>query len=190
MMRLTTKGGYPIDECTSALIKVLRRSDEELALFFGLELAERFPEHTWKRLTIFAAEDVGLADPQAIVVVTSLWDAWARIKKLQGKARVVEGDLLVMALLICCRAPKSKEADTAKNWMEERRQRGFKPAVPPYSLNSHTARGKIAGKTDTDWWRDDAWLPPGGYGKYEFYARLKQQGGELPEEPAGGPVSK
>ncbi len=181
-MQLLTKRKYQIGEATSALIKCLRRGNEELALFFGLELEETFTNHFWKRLAIFCTEDVGLADPDAIVRVNALWDSHARIKEAQGKGREVEQDIAVMAILYLCRAPKAREVDTAKNWAMERRAKGFKPEVPDYALDCHTQRGKQAGKTELDWWLDDAWLPEGGYGKYEHYARLKQQQGELPPE--------
>ncbi len=79
-MQLLTKRKYPIGEATSALIKCLRRGDEELAMFFGLEIEETFPNHFWKRLAIFCMEDIGLADPDAIVRVTALWQAYTLIK--------------------------------------------------------------------------------------------------------------
>ncbi len=181
MYKLITRGGYPFDEVTSALIKTLRRGHEQEALFWGLELLESFPGALWKRLAIFAAEDVGLADPRTSVLIDALWGSWERIRKIQGK-RPVDADLAVMGLLYLCRAPKSREVDAAKNWMLDRRQEGYRPEIPPEALDVHTTRGRQDGKTDLDWWRDDAWLPPGGYGKYEWYARLKQQSGTLPEE--------
>ena len=186
MYRLTTKGGIPLDECTSALIKSLRRGLEEEALFWGLELLESFPGALFKRLAIFAAEDVGLADPNAIVVVNALWACYERIRKIQQKGQPVEEDLGILGVLYLVRAPKSREVDTAKNYMQERRVAGFKPEVPDYALDAHTARGKAAGKDENDWWRDE----PGEHGRYGLYARLKQQGGELPEEPAGRMVPK
>lgn len=184
--KLITKKGYPLDEATSALIKSLRRSDEELALFFGLEILESFPGAFFKRLAVFAVEDVGLADPNAIVVIAALWYAYDKIRKIQGKGRPVEGDLGVMGLLYLGRAPKHREVDAAKNYMEERREAGFKPEIPDYALDCHTERGRKTGKTESEYWQDcGAWLPPGGFGKYEWYARLKKWGGKLPDEPAG-----
>jgi replication-associated recombination protein RarA len=187
-MQLRTKGRYLLSEITSALIKCLRRGDEELALFFGLELLETFPHHFWKRMVLFCAEDVGLADPDAIVRVTSLWTAYQSIRANVGKQAHIDENLAVMALLYLARAPKHREVDAAKNWALERRERGWAPEIPLHALDVHTARGRQMGRTETDWWRDTdldpatAWLPPGGFGKYEFYARLKQQGGELPSE--------
>ena len=181
-MQLMTKGRYLLSEATSALIKSLRRGDEGLALFFAQELEESFPNHLWKRLAIFTTEDVGLADPDAVVRINALWEIYTKIREQQGKAREVEGDILAMAVLLLCRVRKGREVDAAKNEMFERRAKGFKPPIPSYALDVHTQRGRAMGRTVPDWWNDDAWLPAGGYGKYEFYARLKQQGGELPRE--------
>jgi replication-associated recombination protein RarA len=185
-MQLRTRGRYLLGEITSALIKALRRGDEELALFFAQELEESFPAHTWKRLAIFTVEDIGLADAHAAVLVNALWSIYREIKEQQGKAREVEGDILSMAVLYLCRAPKARECDTAKNYMLERRAQGFKPPIPEYAFDCHTQKGKQLGKTETDWWKDDAWLsqdyPGGGYGKYEAYATLKKAGGSLPPE--------
>ncbi len=39
----------------------------------------------FRRMTIFAGEDVGMADPQAISVVTSCWNAFERIGMPEGR---------------------------------------------------------------------------------------------------------
>lgn len=181
-MQLLTANGYPLLECTSALIKLLRRGDEGRALFFALEIETRFPFHVWKRLRIFAAEDIGLADPTAIVTVNALAESWAAIKERAPKDVVVEQDFLVMAVLICARAPKHREVDTAKCYVLERRAKGWREPVPDFALDCHTGRGRAMGKTELGWWQDTDYLPPGAFGRYEHYQRLKAAGGELPTE--------
>ncbi len=175
MYKLITRGGYPFDEVTSALIKTLRRGHEQEALFWGLELLESFPGALWKRLAIFAAEDVGLTDPNAIVVVNALWACYERIRKVQQKGQSVEEDLGILGVLYLVRAPKSREADSAKNYMQDRRAAGYKAEVPPFALNSHTARGRELGKATDDWWIDE----PGTHGRYELYAMAKKAAAKL-----------
>ena len=133
-------------------------------------------------MSTIATEDIGLADPAAISVVTACWTAWERIYARTAKGRLVDRNLIGQAVLYLCRAPKSKEVDTAMNMVVERRERGWHLDVPPEALDLHTQRGRSQGKGVIDWWRDTAWLPPGGHGKYADYARLKAAGGDLPSE--------
>lgn len=153
----TTKRGYPLDEVVSALIKSLRRGLEEEALFWGQEIEESgYWRYVWKRLLIFATEDIGLVDPDAITLVNSLAQAYESIRKNQKKGIPVEGDLLAMAILYLARAPKNREVDEFKNVIEKRKREGWKPEVPDFALDVHTKRGRQMGKTEADWWNNGA----------------------------------
>ncbi len=116
--------------------------------------------------------------------MTSCWTAWERIHARTAKGRIVDRDLIGLAVLGLCRSAKSKEVDAAMNMVVERRERGWHLEVPREALDLHTQRGRAMGKTVVDWWQDTAWLPPGGHGKYAGYADLKAAGGDLePEQP-------
>lgn len=79
-----TKRGYPLDEVVSALIKSLRRGMEEESLFWAQEIEESgYHKYIWKRLLIFCTEDIGLIDPDAIVRVNALAQAYESIRKNQ-----------------------------------------------------------------------------------------------------------
>ena len=81
-----TKRGYMLDEVTSALIKSLRRGMEEESLFWAQEIEESgYWKYIWKRLLIFCAEDVGMADPDAIVRINALAQAYETIRKNQQR---------------------------------------------------------------------------------------------------------
>ena len=135
-----------------------------------------------KQRVLFCAEDMGLADPDAIVLVNAVWSAYQHIPDNLGKQGPIDEKLAVEALLYLAHAPKHGGVDTAKNWMLERRANAFKSVIPDYTPDCHTQRGKHLGKTELDWWNDDAWLPACGYGKYEFDGRLKRHGGTVPPE--------
>lgn len=139
-----TKHGYPLDEVTSAMHKEIRLADEEAALFWGLELYEAAPYYFWKRVLIQAAEDVGLADPYVVVIVSALAKAWEFCK--QHSRWYVDPEHVVMALLVLCRAQKSTEVDDAKTLVDERMEAGLKLEVPDYALDVHTKRGKEMGR--------------------------------------------
>ncbi len=97
------KGGEEHFNLISALIKSLRNSDANAGLYWLARLIEggADPVFITRRLCILASEDVGLADPQAIVQVA----AAAQIVQLIG---LPEGLYpLSQAIVYLARAPKS-----------------------------------------------------------------------------------
>lgn len=90
----------------SAFIKSLRGSDPDAALYWMAKMiyAGEDPRFIFRRMTIFAGEDVGMADPQAITVVTSCWEAFERIGMPEGRFP------LAQACLYLATAPKSNTA--------------------------------------------------------------------------------
>ena len=90
----------------SAFIKSLRGSDPDAALYWMAKMvyAGEDPRFIFRRMTIFAGEDVGLADPNAITVVTSCWEAFERIGMPEGRFP------LGQACIYLATAPKSNSA--------------------------------------------------------------------------------
>jgi hypothetical protein len=147
--------GTPLNEAVSILIKELRRGMELEALYWARQIEVSFHKYLWRRLAIFACEDVGLGDPQAIVVVESLEKAYARIKT-ESKAGKPDGNLISMACLYLARATKNREADHLKNVAHVLEQIGWRPSTPEYAIDAHTARGRMIYKTQED--RDRGWF--------------------------------
>ncbi len=90
----------------SALIKSLRASDPDAALYYAARMlaAGEDPRFLARRLVIFASEDVGNAEPAALPLATSAYQAVERIG--MPEARIVLGQ--AVAFLAC--APKSNAA--------------------------------------------------------------------------------
>ncbi len=90
----------------SAFIKSLRGSDPDAALYWMAKMvyAGEDPRFIFRRMTIFAGEDVGMADPQAISIVTSCWEAYERIGMPEGRFP------LAQACIYLATAPKSNSA--------------------------------------------------------------------------------
>ena len=90
----------------SAFIKSLRGSDPDAALYWMAKMvyAGEDPRFIFRRMAIFAGEDVGMADPQAIGVVTNCWEAFERIGMPEGRFP------LAQAALYLATAPKSNTA--------------------------------------------------------------------------------
>jgi len=87
----------------SALIKSLRASDPDAAVYYLMRMLEagEDPLFPARRLVIFASEDVGNADPAALQVATSAYLAVERIGLPEGKFALVQAT----TYLAC--APKS-----------------------------------------------------------------------------------
>ena len=79
------EGDYHFDTI-SAYIKSLRGSDPDAALYWLAKMiyAGEDPRFIFRRMIIFAGEDVGMADPQAIQVVTACAAAFDRIGLPEG----------------------------------------------------------------------------------------------------------
>src|ERR1700722_5306800 len=93
----------------SALHKSLRGSDCDAALYwFARMLAGgEEPRYIARRLTRFASEDIGLADPQALPMALAAWEAYERLGSPEGELAIAE---LVIYLAT---APKSNAAYVA-----------------------------------------------------------------------------
>lgn len=79
------EGDYHYDTI-SAFIKSIRGSDPDAALYWLTRMvkAGEAPNFIWRRLLISASEDIGLADPNAITVITSLAAAFDRVGMPEG----------------------------------------------------------------------------------------------------------
>ena len=97
------KGGEEHYNLASALIKSLRNSDVDAALYWLARLIEggADPVFIARRLCILASEDIGLADPQAMVQAAAAAD----ITQLIGLPEALVP--LAQATIYLARAPKS-----------------------------------------------------------------------------------
>ena len=87
----------------SAFIKSMRGSDPDAALYWlaKMVVAGEDPRFIARRITILAAEDIGLADPQALVLSVAAHQAVEFIGWPEGEL------LLAEATVYCATAPKS-----------------------------------------------------------------------------------
>jgi len=135
------KSGEEHFNLISALHKSLRESDPDAALYWLARMLEAGepPEYVARRMTRFATEDVGLADPNAVRLAIACWQTYERIGS-------PEGDLALAELAIyLALAPKSVSVYRA--WGEARRAVAERPAepVPPVIRNAATKLMKELG---------------------------------------------
>jgi len=103
---LYDKDGDAHYDTISAFIKSLRGSDTDAALYWMAKMvyAGEDPRFIFRRMAIFAGEDVGMADPQAMGVVVSSWETFERIGMPEGRYP------LALAAIYLSTAPKSNSA--------------------------------------------------------------------------------
>jgi putative ATPase len=96
------EGDYHFDTI-SAFIKSLRGSDPDAALYWLARMvyAGEDPRFIFRRMLIFASEDVGMADPNALVVTQAAAAAFERVGLPEGRFH------LAQAVLYLSTAPKS-----------------------------------------------------------------------------------
>lgn len=143
--------GYEFDEVASALQKSVRRNEEYDACFWLYVLhTSGYYKYCWKRLMVIASEDIGNGNPQASVVVNSLWQNYTFC--IDSKKRN-SGDALLFlfqAAMYLCRSEKLREADTLVNLLTKEYKAGKRLEVPDYALDPHTDIGKEKhGRWDT-----------------------------------------
>ena len=100
---LSDKSGDEHYNLISAVHKSLRASDTDAALYWTARMmtSGQDPKYIFRRLTRFAVEDIGLADPNALQIAIAAWDAYERLGS-------PEGDLALTQLVIYLgTAPKS-----------------------------------------------------------------------------------
>jgi putative ATPase len=88
------EGDYHFDTI-SAFIKSLRGSDADAALYWLARMisAGEDPRYIFRRMLILASEDVGLADPQALVTVEAAARAFDRVGMPEGQFHLSEAAL-------------------------------------------------------------------------------------------------
>ena len=117
----------------SAFIKSMRGSDPDAAVYYLARMLEAGEEITFiaRRIMICASEDVGMADPMAIVVASAAAQIVERVGLPEARIPLAEAAVYVAT------APKSNASymaiDSALSYV--RNHPGY--AIPPYLQDSH-----------------------------------------------------
>ena len=102
-------------DVVSAFIKSIRGSDPDATLYWLANMIEagENPDYIFRRLLISASEDIGLADPNAIVVVNSCYGAFEKVGYPEGYY------FLSQASLFLAISPKSNSTKCIFNAIEK-----------------------------------------------------------------------
>jgi putative ATPase len=125
----------------SAFIKSVRGSDADAAIHYLARMIEagEDPRFIARRLIILAAEDIGLADPQALGIATAAADAVAMIGMPEGRIPLAE------ATIYLALAAKSNSAYNAINAAIADVQAGLSGPIPKPLRSSNFAGAKAQG---------------------------------------------
>ncbi len=126
------KKGEDHYDTISAFIKSLRGSDPDAALLWMYKMLEsgEEPRFLLRRMAIFASEDIGNADPHAVQMITSLWQAFEMVGMPEGEY------FLAHACVYLAQAPKSNAVNLAKEAAKSVVRSGTSLEVPYHLRNA------------------------------------------------------
>ncbi|MCJ7738017.1 MAG: replication-associated recombination protein A, partial [Anaerolineae bacterium] len=124
----------------SAFIKSVRGSDPDAALYWLAKMvaAGEDPRFILRRLYILAAEDIGLADPNGIIVANACAQAFEWVGMPEGQYH------LAMATLYLATAPKSNSVGSYWEALAEIETKGAGGVPLPLRDKSESFRGTLA----------------------------------------------
>lgn len=125
----------------SAFCKSLRGSDSNAGLYWAMRLIDAGcdPLLIFRRIIAHSAEDVGMANPNALVVATNALVAYEKIGMPEGKLPLTE------AIIYVCESEKSNSVVVARDNAEQAVQTVKKEEVPVYLRDVNYKQEKISG---------------------------------------------
>ncbi len=144
--RTTTENGFAADEVISALQKSIRRGLMENAILLAWEMFLTSPEmeeKLWSRLTVIAVEDIGLGNPQAPILIETLYQQHARYPRPFGDRFLFAAH----AIRVLATSPKERVSDDLVNWARHATALGeARPEIIDVARDMHTASGQAMGR--------------------------------------------
>lgn len=155
------KGGELHYDIISAFIKSIRGSDPDAALYWLARMIEggEDPAFIARRLIISASEDIGLANPNALLLANAAFDAVMKIGWPEGRIPLAE------ATVYLATSPKSNSAYMGVNSAIEKVQQTGNLPVPLHLRNAPTKLMRELGYADGYKYSHDY---PGHFVKQQF----------------------
>ena len=138
------KGGEMHYDIISAFIKSIRGSDPNAAIYYLARMIDggEDPVFIARRLCISAAEDIGLANPNALLLANACFQTVSSIGMPEGRIPLAEATIYLAS------SPKSNSAYLAINEALEVASKTRSEAVPLPIRNAPTALMKELGYSD------------------------------------------
>jgi|26BtaG_2_1085354.scaffolds.fasta_scaffold17476_3 replication-associated recombination protein RarA len=153
----TASHGHPLDEVVSALQKEIRRGKEREALYWAVEMLPNYEAYLWRRLKIIANEDIGVANPIAIILVEILEKQYFEFRKKPTTDSML---MLTNAVMYLCRSKKTREGCHLVNIIQQIFSQNLEPGKKPpdYAIDEHTKKGRKIGRGDAHFREEGALL--------------------------------
>lgn len=172
---LYDKEGDAHFDTISAFIKSMRGSDPDATLYWLARMvyAGEDPRYIFRRMVVFAGEDIGLADPNAVVVANSCAQAFDRVGMPEGRYP------LAQAALYLATCPKSNSVMgffDALNTVEKEREADVPNPLRDANRDKQEfghGQGYLYPHAYRDHWVEQQYLPTGLQGKV-FYQPSNQ----------------
>ncbi len=125
----------------SALHKSMRGSDPDAALYWLARMLAggEDPRYIARRVTRFASEDIGMADPQALVQALAAWEGYERLGSPEGEICIAQ------AVIYLATAPKSNATYRAIGAAQRAAKETGSLMPPAHILNAPTKLMKNLG---------------------------------------------
>jgi replication-associated recombination protein RarA len=152
--KLTSPRGIPVDQLVSVLQKEIRRGNVDNAVLAAYEMLTTSPEvaeHLWRRLKLIAVEDIGMGEPLAPVLLSSLHENY---RAATGGEQAM---MAVHAVRFLATAKKDRTSAEHTDLVVQKVESGETAvSVPDYALCVHTRAGQEMGRDLPQWWRNGA----------------------------------
>lgn len=152
--KLTSPRGIPVDQLVSVLQKEIRRGNVDNAVLAAYEMLTTSPEvaeHLWRRLKLIAVEDIGMGEPLAPVLLSSLHENY---RAATGGEQAM---MAVHAVRFLATAKKDRTSAEHTDLVVQKVESGETAvSVPDYALCVHTRAGQEMGRDLLQWWRNGA----------------------------------
>lgn len=167
---LYDKEGDAHFDTISAFIKSVRGSDPDAALYWLARMiyAGEDPRYIFRRLVILASEDVGLAEPHAVTVVTGCASAFDRVGMPEGRYPLAQATLY---LATAAKSNSTMAFFDALSAVEKEQQQDIPTAMRDANRDKHGfghGKGYLYPHAYRDHWVAQQYLPTGLQGQM-FY---------------------
>ena len=165
---LYDKNGEEHYNLISALHKSMRGSDTQASIYWLYRMLEagEDPLFIARRLIRFASEDIGLADPRALEIALTAYQAWERVGPPEAKLS------LAQAVVYLATAPKSNSLYVAERSVRKEIEESGPLPVPLHLRNAPTGLMKQMGYGEGYLYPHDY---PDGQVKQEYFPEKMKQ---------------
>lgn len=138
--------GFQADHVISALQKEIRRGNMENAALLAYEMiitSAALEDFLWHRLKVISVEDIGFGEPQAPMLIQSLFEMNSACDRGVSERMLYA----IHAVRYLCLCRKDRSTDEMINWLNHASRLGqILPVIPEYALDMHTAEGQQKGR--------------------------------------------